>query len=164
MMGSASTLIRKVRTALNQPAVVLALFPVAWVLIGLSALVIATRHFPRIAARLGPSLGAVSFTPLASPRAVRRAEVIGRAIRIASGYAPFRSDCLPQALAAVVLLRCAGAPYAIHLGASLVGGEARAALAAHAWVESGPVTVTGGAAARRRYGVVACFVPPELAC
>lgn len=148
---------RKCRSARHQRWAVLALTPLAWLAIGMAALLIAWLPFRRIAPWLGRNLGAVALAPLAPPPAVRRAHTIGSAIAIAARNAPFRSDCLPQALAAAALCRCGRVPYAMHLGAAIRDGALEMPLSAHAWVQCGPLTVTGGADAHRRNRAVACF-------
>lgn len=158
-----SILARKGRTAMRQPLSVIALLPVAWTLIGLSSAAIALRPFKRIAPLLGRNLGATSLVPLADERALRRATRIGRAVTIAAKYAPFRSNCLPQAMAAALLCRAGRVPYAAHLGASVSEPDKQGELVAHAWVQCGPVAITGGAGSFQRYGVVACFVSRHLA-
>jgi hypothetical protein len=68
---------------------------------------------------------------------------VGRAVNIASRNLPFNAVCLPQAMAAKVMLARRGA------GSSLVIGAARDAdgqLLLHAWLEAGGTIVTGAAA------------------
>ena len=154
---------RKFRTAARQPWPVFALLPVAWVLIGLSSATLALRPFKRIAPLLGRNLGATSLAPLADPKALRRGTSIGKAVSIAANYAPFRANCLPQAMAAALLCRIGRVPYAAHLGASLTEPDREGELVAHAWVQCHSVTLTGGQSSFQRYGVVACFVPGRVA-
>jgi len=66
-------------------------------------------------------------------------------------------------LAAMALCRAGRVPYAAHLGATMADPERAGELAAHAWVQCGRVTLTGGAGNHQRYGVVACFVPRRIA-
>lgn len=155
-------LARKCRTAARQPLSVFALLPVAWVLIGVSSAALALRPFKRIAPLLGRNLGATSLAPLADARTLQRASRIGKAITIAANYAPFRSNCLPQAMTAAMLCRIGRVPYAAHLGASVSEPGKEGELAAHAWVQCGPVAITGGHGSFQRYGVVACFVPRQV--
>lgn len=161
-MRLVAVLARKCRTAARQPWSVFALLPVAWTLIGLSSAAIALRPFKRIAPLLGRNLGATSLAPLADPRTLRRATRIGKAVTIAANYAPFRSNCLPQAMAAAMLCRLGRVPYAAHLGASVSDPNKIGELVAHAWVQCGPVAITGGQGCFQRYGVVACFVPRQV--
>lgn len=157
-----AVLTRKIRTAARQPLSVIALLPVAWALIGLSSAAIALRPFKRLAPLLGRNLGATSLAPLADPRLLRRGRRIGYAVTIAAKYAPFRSNCLPQAMAAAMLCRVGRVPYAAHLGASVSDPDKPGELVAHAWVQCGPNVITGANGDLQRYGVVACFVPRQV--
>lgn len=158
-MPLAGTIAAKFSTARRQPAFVLiALVPV-WILIALSALTIALVPFRRIASRLGDNLGAVGLCPVASDAEERRAVLIARAITVAAKYAPFRSDCYPQAIAARLLCALYRLPYAVHFGTA--GGGAQK-LRAHAWVVCGRVALSGRLASFAQYTPVSCFVPPAL--
>ncbi len=77
---------------------------------------------------------------------------VGWAIRLIAGRVPFRSDCLPQALAARVLLGRRRIPITVYLGASLRQQD----LTAHAWTQSCGVVLTGNGA-RRGFTMVANF-------
>lgn len=89
-------------------------------------------------------------------RAVRRA--VDRAARTVPG-----SVCLSQALTAEFLLRRAGCEVRVSIGVAPDGGP----LAAHAWVESAGVLVTGDAHDLSRYrpllvyGTTAGSTPPS---
>jgi len=67
---------------------------------------------------------------------------IGRAVLTASRHVPWQAACLPQALAAKLMLGLRGQGSALHLGAKLDEGGA---LAAHAWLTCDGHIVTGGA-------------------
>lgn len=155
-----AVLLRKWRQAARQPLSVIGLIPAAWMLIGAASLAVAVLPFRRIAPVLGRNLGTASLTPLASPTAMRRAIRIGQAISLAAKYMPARSDCLPQAMAGAVLCRAFRVPYAAYFGASASVAGREGELLAHAWVQSGQVTVSGGSGSFQHYGVVACFVAP----
>lgn len=161
-MQAATILVRKARTAARQAPATIALLPIAWIMIGLSSAAIAMRPFKRIAPVLGRNLGATSLAPLAPPRTLRRAKTIGRAVTIAANYAPFRSNCLPQAMTAAMLCRWGRVPYAAYLGASVAEPDREGEMIAHAWVLCGPIAITGGADNFGRYGVLACFVPRSV--
>ena len=113
----------------------------AWLLLGLAAAGLRLLPFRRLAPLLGKQLGAVACVPLATLPQEARARFVKRAIRRAARIMPLRSDCLPQALAGAVFCRLAGAPTTAHLGIKL--GDERP-MAAHAWLCSGRVAVTGG--------------------
>ena len=87
---------------------------------------------------LGPWLRKPATGPC-RPDLARR---IGRAVLTASRHVPWQAACLPQALAAKLMLALRGQGSALHLGARLdEGGD----LAAHAWLTCGGNIVTGGA-------------------
>lgn len=65
------------------------------------------------------------------------------AVRAVSSRAPLKSPCLPQAIAAKVMLARRGVPATLHLG---VRKDVTEGLAAHAWLSAGPLVVTGQAA------------------
>lgn len=153
-------MLRKLRTARALPVAVLALIGPAWALIGLSALALRLAPMRRLASWYGMPLGAVGFSPLSDGRQIARAQEIRRAIGIAARYAPFRADCLPQAMAGLALGRGLGVPCALHLGVS-VDKTAQAAgeeLVAHAWLISGPVAISGDYRSFDRFAAVGCWV------
>ncbi len=73
------------------------------------------------------------------------ASEISRAIARAARYVPFRTVCLQQAFAALLMLRRRGLTATIHLG--LAHERGANALKAHAWSRCGVVPVTGVATA-----------------
>lgn len=127
---------------------------VAWFLIGLASLSIVLVPFRRLHLVLGQPIGAVSCLPLVNDRQFWRAVTVKRAIRRAAQVAPFRSNCLPQALVAAVLCRLFGIPLSVHLGVRRAEG---AKLEAHAWACAGAVTVSGGPSFGA-FDVVSCFL------
>jgi Transglutaminase-like superfamily len=115
--------------------------------------------FPRLARSLG------TFVPPTDPRAVepqtetetghaRLAEEIGWAVTRAARYVPFRAVCLPQAMAARVMLKRRGVASVMHFGAAK-GTEKP--LDAHAWLDAAGVEVTGYPVAKN-FAEIACFV------
>ncbi len=121
-------------------AILLRLLPFAWVM--------------RLA---GQSLGAVGYAPPISIKQTVRARLIQRSLERASRFAPFRADCLPQAIAGTLLSRCFGVPTALHLG---VRFDAQHTMEAHAWLVSGAVAVTGGTGVEE-FAILNCFVSPK---
>lgn len=160
------TLARKLAVARRQPAFVLAWAVPAWMLIGLSAAVVALVPLRRIAPWLGTHLGAVAVRPPVNAAQERRALLIAQTIALAASYAPFRADCYPQALAARALCALWRVPCAVHLGAALGDGNEPDGngpkLRAHAWVCAGDVIVSGGVGSFAAHTVVACFGPAAL--
>lgn len=135
------------------------LLPV-WLMIGLSAAAIALVPFRTLASLFGESTDGRAFAPTLNPEQQTRAAWIGKTIGIAARYAPYRSDCYPQALTAAVMCRFWRLPYAMYFGvAAIPAGETAGGFTAHAWVTSGTSTLTGGANSFARFRVVSCFVP-----
>ena len=115
--------------------------------------------FPRLARHLG------SFVPPSDPRAVavrtaaaaddtQVAQEIGWAVTRAARYVPFRAVCLPQAMAARVMLERRGVKSAMHFGAAKGADKP---LDAHAWLDAAGVEVTGYPVAKN-FSEIACFV------
>jgi hypothetical protein len=162
MVRRRELLARKFRTLRALPWSVIGWLPPVWAMIGLSAGLIAVVPFRRLAFLFGQGTDRRGFAPTLNPAQQRRVAWIGRTIEIAARYAPYRSDCYPQALTAAVMCRLWHLPYAMYFGlaANPVGEEAASGFSAHAWVTSGTATLTGGANSFARYRVVSCFVPP----
>lgn len=108
-------------------------------------LALAFVPFPRLARKLG------SFVPPQYPRAARAMErglpehsrlarEIGWAVARAARYVPFRAVCLPQAMAARLMLGRRGVASVMRFGADR--GENKP-LDAHAWLDAAGVEVTG---------------------
>ncbi|WP_304561608.1 lasso peptide biosynthesis B2 protein [Sphingomonas immobilis] len=134
----------------------LAIVP-AWLAIAGAAALITLVPFVRLAAGLGRNIGAAGFTPLIGRRGEARARFVQRAVQRAARLAPFRSDCLPQALVAAMFCRWLGVPTATHFGVEIEAVPTGRSLSAHAWVDAGGVRVSGGRG-EGRFTVVACFV------
>lgn len=75
------------------------------------------------------------------------------AIRVVSRRTPWQSNCLAQALAGLIMLRRRGIVSTLYLG---VLKDKQSQLAAHAWLRSSEMTVTGGNQLDQ-YTVVAWF-------
>lgn len=149
-----------VARARRQPLfVILWLLPV-WIAIGCASLAIASVPVRRLQRLFGRSLGAVAMIPLIDARQQRHAILIGRTIRLAAAGAPFRADCYPTAIVAQLLCRLYRVPSALHLGVCLPSADDEPPLAAHAWVVSGSVSVTGGRNNFARYTALGCWVSP----
>ena len=106
---------------------------------------LATRPFPRIARKLG------GFTTPALARAAGEGRAlsaddqatatrIGWAVTRAARHVPFGAVCLPQAMAAKVMLARRGIASVMHFGT--MRGETLS-LSAHAWLDATGVEVTG---------------------
>jgi len=115
--------------------------------------------FPTLARRLG------TFVPPNDPRAMatraggslehaRVAAEIGWAVTRSARYVPFKAVCLPQAMAARVMLKRRGVKSVMHFGAAK--GQEKP-IDAHAWLDAAGVEVTGYPVAAN-FAEIACFV------
>lgn len=149
---------RKAQVFLRLPSFVKVWLIPTWIALAVANMLIYCVPFRRFARLLGEDTGAVRLAPILNARQQRSAEFIRRTIAIAARYAPFRSDCLRQALVTCCLCRLFGIPYALHLGASIESGTGQETgkLKAHAWVISGPLAVCGGGS--QSFTALACFV------
>lgn len=77
---------------------------------------------------------------------------IGWAVRAMSGYTPWTSNCMAQALTGKWMLQRRGIPSTLYLGIHKVDER----LAAHAWLRAGEGIITGGSDLER-YRQVAGF-------
>jgi len=120
-------------------------------------LALAFIPFPRLAGWLG------TFVPPTDPRASRDragsspeqaslAREVGWAVTRTARYVPFRAVCLPQAMAAQVMLRRRGVASVMRFGA---GGTEP--FDAHAWLDVAGVEVTGYPVSPNLVEI-ACFV------
>lgn len=114
--------------------------------------------FPWLARRIGtfvpptdpraaPALGAIA------PDQTYLAAEIGWAVTRAARYLPFKAVCLPQAMAARLMLKRRGVKSVMHFGAA----KGRDKLDAHAWLDAAGVEVTGYPVAEN-FAEIACFV------
>jgi hypothetical protein len=115
--------------------------------------------FPRLARRLGTfvppndaRVAAVRTAP--TPNEAARAEEIGWAVTRAARYVPFKAVCLPQAMAARVMLERRSVKSVMHFGAAK--GQDKP-LDAHAWLDAAGVEVTGYPVAAQ-FAEIGCFV------
>ena len=115
--------------------------------------------FPRLARRLGTFVAPTD--PRATPATMANADVhvrfaqdIGWAVTRAARYVPFRAVCLPQAMAARVMLGRRGVASVMHFGAAM--GRQKP-IDAHAWLDAAGIEVTGYPVAKH-LAEIACFV------
>ena len=148
-------LFKKVSTYSRKPFLFKILFVVSWCLLGLSRIVILIVKFKRVARIFGATSNLAPQIPVISEEQESRAKTIGQAVRTAAGYTPWNSNCFPQALSAVILLRLFRVPYSLFFG---VKNEATdGSLIAHCWIASGRIAVTGGRPFHK-YAVVGTFL------
>jgi hypothetical protein len=81
------------------------------------------------------------------------AREIGWAVTTAARHVPFQAVCLPQAMAARMMLKRRGVPSVIHFGAAK-GGDS---LDTHAWLDAAGVEVTGFPVGGQ-FAEIGCFV------
>jgi hypothetical protein len=115
--------------------------------------------FPRLARTLGafvpptdPRVAAVA-APSTSEQA-QIAKSVSWAVTRGAAHVPFKAVCLPQAMAARVMLKRRGVASAMHFGAG--PGEDKP-LDAHAWLDAAGVKVTGYPVGAQ-FAEIACFV------
>jgi hypothetical protein len=128
-----------------------------WLL--LARLALAFVSFPLLARRLGAFVSPTD-TRVAQGRSGTRQEhvlvarEIGWAMTRAARHVPYRAVCLPQAMAARIMLRRRGVPSVVHFGAAKGMGQR---LDTHAWLDAAGVEVTGFPVAES-FAEIACFV------
>ncbi len=89
-----------------------------------------------------------------SAQDAKLAEDIGWAVVRAARHVPFKAVCLPQAMAARIMLRRRGVASVLHFGAAK--GRERP-IDAHAWLDAAGVEVTGYPVSAQ-FAEIACFV------
>ena len=144
-------LLQRMRRFLRRPWSDQWLFVQAFLLLGLARLAINIVPFPRLTKHLGvPRVESPAEVPLPHLQEARR---VARAVKSASHYTPWKSNCFPQAIAAKYILRRRGITSTLYLGAAF---KARSELEAHAWLRCGQFYVTGGVG-HRHFGTVGIF-------
>jgi hypothetical protein len=135
---------------------------VAWLLVARLSLIFVS--FPRLARRLGTLVGPADARALRATLhdkqdQARVAEEIGWAVTRAARHVPFDAVCLPQAMAARIMLKRRGVDSVLHFGARIgrdkIGPDQP--IDAHAWLDAAGVEVTGYPVANT-YAEIACFV------
>ena len=112
---------------------------VSW--LAVARLMLIVMPFQRLAARLSAEAGASDAQP--DQDFLNR---VSFAVAAAANNVPWRSDCLPQAIAARILLKRQGYASIIHLGVEKSSPDA---VVGHAWLSCGETVVTGGEQAGR---------------
>jgi hypothetical protein len=128
-----------------------------WLLVARIALLVVP--FQRLARGLG------AFVPPADPRVAsvaapttpdeaEIAKLVSWAVTRGAAHVPFRAVCLPQAMAARIMLKRRGIASAMHFGAAKGTDKP---LDAHAWLDAAGVKVTGYPVGPQ-FAEIACFV------
>jgi hypothetical protein len=128
-----------------------------WLLLARLSLIFVA--FPLLARRLGTVVAptdprARDAASAHSREAAGLAAEVGWAVTRAARHVPFKAVCLPQAMAARIMLSRRGIESVLHFGAKK--GE-RKPLAAHAWLDAAGVKVTGYPVSDA-FAEIACFV------
>ena len=135
---------------------------VAWLLVARLSLIFVS--FPRLARRLGTPVAPTDTRALRAKSddkadQARVAEEIGWAVTRAARHVPFNAVCLPQAMAARIMLKRRGVDSVLHFGARI--GQDRIGqdkpIDAHAWLDAAGVEVTGYPVANT-FAEIGCFV------
>ena len=151
-------LIRKIKTVARQPLFVwLWILPV-WIFLGITKTLIFTVSFKRLYPWLGQKVAVAPWSPLLTDPQQKRAQQIGRVVRMMAKYTPWNSNCFPQAVTARLLLGLYRVPYVLCFGVRR--DAAGQPMQAHAWVVSGRIHVTGGDSFSR-FTTVAMFASPH---
>ena len=130
---------------------------VAWLLVARLSLIFVS--FPRLARQFGTLVAPTDARALRAKSdnendQARIAEEIGWAVTRAARHVPFNAVCLPQAMAARIMLKRRGIESVLHFGAKV--GQDKP-IDAHAWLDAAGVEVTGYPVANT-FAEVACFV------
>lgn len=133
-------------------------FAPAFLLLGLSSLAISVASFRRLAPWLGAPGAGNPWLHLLNSRDEQTALRLGRVVRLASRWTPWKSRCFPQALTARTLLGWHGVPCVVFFG---LARDPASGMKAHAWTASGRSRVTGGDGFAE-FTVVAFFAAPGL--
>jgi hypothetical protein len=125
----------------------------AFALLGVARLTVLILPFKWLAVSLGRHMNESGTQISASD--LQYAHLIGQAIRSAANNTPWKSVCLPQAVAAQWMLKRRRIAATLYLGVAKDEKKPEK-LAAHAWLRCGDVTLTG-AAGHRQFTVVSTF-------
>lgn len=123
----------------------------AFLLLGLSRLIVSLLSFKTLAGLLGVENLETDFSNDGID--LNQVKQIAKAISTMSKYTPWNSKCLVQAYAAKQMLKRRGLPYTIYLG---IAKDENKRLIAHAWVRCGTYYVTGGDGSKK-FTITGCF-------
>ncbi len=118
-------------------------FVLNFCLCGMARLSIRMVPLPRLSRFFGILNQNIVVSTVISKQQRQRAAWIGRSIRLAATYTPWKSTCLTQAMVARFWCWVFGIPYGLYIGFS-PDPSAPNGYKAHAWVTAGAVLMTGG--------------------
>lgn len=130
-----------------------ALLVEAFMLLCLARLAVFALPFRWLAVSLGRRMKETSTQ--IDPIDLRYAQVVGQAVCSAANYTPWKSVCLPQAVAAQWMLKQHRVAGTVYLGVAKDESKPEK-LAAHAWLRCGNMIITGREG-YRKFTVVATF-------
>ena len=128
----------------------------SFLMLGVARLAILLLPFRWLAVFLGKRNTKTDAEKNATASSVSLARNIGKTVCSVAKYTPWESLCLPQAVAALWMLKRRGIAGALYLGVAKHESEPEK-LAAHAWLCYGGVIITGGVN-HEKYTVVAMFL------
>jgi hypothetical protein len=134
-MGLFTKLRRKLKTFFSMSSADRWLVCEAMVMLGMARFIVIAIPFRLVVAWLSRAPHTMSCDQALLPR-------VRRAVTTAARNVPWNAICLPQAIAAKVMLAVRGCGSSFHLGADL---NAQGKLTAHAWLVAGGTVVVGAA-------------------
>ncbi|RCV91007.1 lasso peptide biosynthesis B2 protein [Billgrantia montanilacus] len=152
-------LVRKIRSLVAKPAFFKIWFLPVWCLLGVSKIMILKAKFCQMEKFLGRKLGVSVLVPLLDSKQQNRAIQVGHVVRVVSHYTPWESNCFPQALTALIMLRLYRVPYLLSFGLRRCASTRDCQ--AHVWLVAGPVCVTGGYGFSS-YALVGSYLSPHI--
>ncbi len=148
---SSAPLWQRLKRFLRRPWRDRALFVQAYILLGLARMAIKTLKFETVVKRLGSSgVETAAEVPIQHKHQALR---VAWAIRAASRFTPWKSNCFPQAITGKIMLSARGIGSTVYFGAAF---KEHKKMEAHAWLRCGEVYVTGGQGGKR-FGIVGIF-------
>lgn len=150
-----TTLQRKLKTFASLSWTERALFFEAYLRLGIARAAVLTLPFPWLSRHWGvPHLESLYSPHNDTARSFLRPLVW--AIRTASRYTPWKSNCLAQAIAAKAMLRRRGFTSTLYLGMKTPSAHPQGKVEAHAWLRCGDTWICGFRASRD-FTAVAAF-------
>ena len=152
---SISILKRKIKTFVGKNNAEILLFFEIYIRLGLARASVLMLPFPRLSRRWGVP----QFEEFRYAHAEKEREFLYRlvwAIRTASKYTPWDSNCLAKAIAAKNSLRKRGYTSTLYLGMTTPSAHKGGEVEAHAWLRSGDTWICG-LRGSRRFTVVATY-------
>jgi len=140
-----SALPRRLRTLSRQPWRRKALLPEALTMLAVARVWLIARPFQSVASSMTVRErdAALSASHDLDAAQTELAREISIAVRWVARFTPFRAVCIQQAIAARLMLRRRGIPSIMYFGVCRKTEDGESKLAAHAWLQSGTVEVTG---------------------